>query len=437
MRITLWDFSKRVNSTKIPTTQGTVSDVFLKEDTSRFSPVFEINNVDNIPFNYLKFEDRFYYITNVVCIANDVYQLECSIDVLGTWRGQIASTTGFKLYSSVGFDTDIPDTRLSTVSSPTFSTSSGDLYTNSKRYIINYVTTHPTVGGSGLVVVNSFNAKSIANEITNTDLLNALKDLQKSFQSCYDSVISCIQVPFDLSSGSNVDIYLGDYNIGVKGGIPEDVVSFDLTLNIPWQFNDWRNRSGYTSLIIYLPAVGYVELNPDDFIGKTFLKVRLSVSGLDGTGAYNIENIMRVPVNFGVYVPMNGLAYNSVGFVGNAVSSLSSALVGDTTGTIASGFNAIKSSTARATGTGGSYSGSACYLAPIGYTSNEVTLTTICHDTTIMPSSINAVQGQPVNAVGGVTSGYNEFVNASVECNAPNDLKEQINGYLNGGFYYE
>ena len=54
-----------------------------------------------------------------------------------------------------------------------------------------------------------------------------------------------------------------------------------------------------------------------------------------------------------------------------------------------------------------------------------------------MPSSINAVQGQPVNAVGGVTSGYNEFVNASVECNAPNDLKEQINGFLNGGFYYE
>ena len=40
MNVTFWNFSKRQNSTKVPTSGGTVYDVKLKDDTSLLNPVF-------------------------------------------------------------------------------------------------------------------------------------------------------------------------------------------------------------------------------------------------------------------------------------------------------------------------------------------------------------------------------------------------------------
>lgn len=437
MKITVYNFSKRENSTKLPNVEGVEFDVLLKENTSKYTPSFKIYNQNMLNYNYVKWNELYYYVSDIISIGNNQWQIDCTIDVLASYRSNIASTKCFKTYSSVGYDTDIIDSRLSTVDQQTRKTSSATMYSKSIRYLLSYVTTEPTRGGSGIVCVDSGKAVQIANEISSTSLIDSLVQLQKSLQSCYDSVISCIQLPFDVSSGVTWPIVLGDYNTGLTGGIPEIYKELSVNVNIPWQFNDWRNSAPYTSLLIYLPGYGSIELNPDDFNGKSYINVTLGVSGLDGSGAYIVDGIVKVPVNFGVYMPMNGVAYNPLGTLSGAMSAVGNLASANMFGAISSAFNASLSINSRNTGNGGSYSGGSGYVNPQGFEYNQVVVTTICHNTNVEPNSMTEEQGRPLNAIATITSGYNQCVNASVSCNASDEIKQQINNYLNGGFYYE
>ena len=64
MEITLYNFSKRSNSTKQPT-NGTIKHVALKSECSIYNPIFTFSTND-IDFNYIKaFSNKFYYVTDI------------------------------------------------------------------------------------------------------------------------------------------------------------------------------------------------------------------------------------------------------------------------------------------------------------------------------------------------------------------------------------
>lgn len=436
LTVTLFNFSKRENSTKQPT-GGVDVGCYLKEQTSVYTPSFEIYNINMPIYNYLKWENRYYYINDCTSIGNGQWLVECDIDVLATYKSDISNVTCFKKYATNGYDTSIPDTRLSTVDNATRKTNGVKIYDKATTFLITYVTSEPTRGGTGIVNVNASTALAIAKEITNTDLISSLVELQKSLQSAYDSVISCIQLPFSVSSGVTWPVYLGNYMTGITGAIPEYYIETTTNIEIPWQFTDWRNLNTYTSLIIYLPGYGSLELNPNDFIGKTTITITLGISGLDGTGAYLIDNIVKVPVNFGVFMPMNTVAKNPLALLSGGASALGSLASGNIIGATESLFNTSLASNTRYVGTGGGFSGGSGYINPTGYEYNYATLTSICHNTSIEPSAIGTVQGRPCNNVARISSGYNECVNASVSCIASQVIIDRINAYMNGGFYYE
>ena len=64
---------------------------------------------------------------------------------------------------------------------------------------------------------------------------------------------------------------------------------------------------------------------------------------------------------------------------------------------------------------------------------------TISHNTNIAPASINDVNGRPLNQVKTISdlSGYVQTADFSVISNALEQLKSQINNYMNGGVYIE
>lgn len=437
MEIILYDFSKRENSTKRPNQGGVKINVSLKEQTSIDTPSFILTSQDMQKFNYVQYGRFYYYIEDTISLAKDTWQIDCVIDVLATWKAEIGNTRAFKLYSTLGYNTAIPDTRLSTKDIRTVQKTSVKMYDKSQRYLINYVTSEPTRGGSGIVCVDSGTALDIAKEITNDNLIQALVELQKSLQSAYDSVISCISIPFDVSSGVSWPIYLGNYMTGISGDIPELYLEKVVFIDIPWQFNDFRNMAPYTSLILYLPHYGPIELNPSDFIGKSRITVTMGISGLDGTGSYLIDGIIKVPVNFGTFMPMNGVAYNPLSILSGGASFLTSLATGNLLGAGHTAFNSTLATNTRYTGSGGGYGGTSTYINPEGFEYNYCVLFSICHDTTVQPSTVGTIQGRPVNAIADVTNGYNQFANASIDCDAPQRLKTEINNYMNGGFYYE
>jgi len=89
MQITLYEnFAKKDNSTLRPSIGGTVIDCFLKNSTSITNPTFVLT-VENFNITYVKWDDRYYFVSDIMSIKNGVIELSCSLDVLATYKEQI------------------------------------------------------------------------------------------------------------------------------------------------------------------------------------------------------------------------------------------------------------------------------------------------------------------------------------------------------------
>lgn len=126
MLIKMWRTTKRENSTATPDSQPawftnkveyTVS---LKEETSVLNPTFILNISGHDGQNYVQAFGRYYWVTNVRSLVNNVMAIDCKIDPLGSYRGHIQNTTAYVTYDSTP-NTEIPDKRLGVQTTPTMS----------------------------------------------------------------------------------------------------------------------------------------------------------------------------------------------------------------------------------------------------------------------------------------------------------------------------
>ena len=103
-------------------------------------------------------------------------------------------------------------------------------------------------------------------------------------------------------------------------------------------------------------------------------------------------------------------------------------------------FNSMIVNNKHSIGTNGSMGGISSILANISADEGgDIYAITISHNTNISPASINDVNGRPLNQVKTISdlSGYVQTADFSVISNAPEQLKAQINNYMNGGVYIE
>ena len=65
----------------------------IKEETSIINPTLTIKSSSPIIYNYLYIEKfrRYYYITNVTNVGNDLWSIDLKVDVLMSFRGDIVN----------------------------------------------------------------------------------------------------------------------------------------------------------------------------------------------------------------------------------------------------------------------------------------------------------------------------------------------------------
>ena len=111
MNVYLYNNTKRLNSTKAaPTAVDTLS-CTLKDNCSFIEPVLRIKAATIPTFNYFKFENRYYWLTNLVSLANELWEIHGVVDPLTSFRGHVFNTQAFVLYDSTP-NTQLPDNRL-------------------------------------------------------------------------------------------------------------------------------------------------------------------------------------------------------------------------------------------------------------------------------------------------------------------------------------
>lgn len=443
MDILFYNHTKRENSTLRPTGAGDSRSVLLKEGTSIYNPTFIMAD-DVTEYNYCQWGVRYYYIRDIVVAKNQRFEVECALDVLATFKEEIGNVSAFSLYASSGFNDGIPDDRLSTVDTASIQSSNLGLFNagaTDGTYILQYATSASTKGPSGILWLSDSDAKVVSAALNETGFNDFLDNFAKQLVGAYDALISCRYVPLNWyalgTSGGTKSVVLAGYATSAAGKVPSDIVTYEGSISIPWQFSDFRNLSPYTSLLLYLPAYGFLEINPADVIGKSSLEISATCDGITGDVFYVVDNIARCSTNISSPIAIGTTGTNSFGVAGGLVSAGANLLGGNYMGATADLFGAALASTQRTVGVCGSNGGLAGVFANVGTSGMTVRLYSICHNTSDNPADMAASHGRPVRAVQGVVSGYNQFVNASVQCNAPDMIKQQINAYMNGGFYYE
>ena len=136
--------SKRKNSTLQPSL-GASFDVLLKTPTSLHTPTFTIN-AGSFDYNYLKWGNRYYFVTDVVSRNNNLWEVSAVVDVLATYKAEILASTQFVSYSSVQGNAWLADTRIPLLKNATVSqasTTMNFLFNETGFYVLS------TVGKTG------------------------------------------------------------------------------------------------------------------------------------------------------------------------------------------------------------------------------------------------------------------------------------------------
>lgn len=472
-----YTFAKRKNSTAIPTGTGTSIDLQLKSGTSLVSPTFLIENSGRPAYNYISFEGRNYFVNDIISVRNNLWELDCTEDFLGSWKGVIGGTSAYILYATGGRN-DIPDQRIGVEADVIVDTSSAAIPGINISSI-----------GAGSVVLSvtgtgSFGDYFLDNRADLPELLDGVDNwiasqgwqgvddmINQWFHggSAAECVKNCIALPFSLADttfsgnvGPAQSLVLGAYPCATAGGSPimahrivNPVYRVSKNILIPWQYNDWRRSSPYTAVFMYLPFIGMISLSASEIEGESSLDVTYAFNLASGdvsvevqtasvvkvlaTASTNIAmaqtfgsaNVSGSKVSQAIVTGIGGLAFAAgTALTGGSLLVAGAALFGGATGAAAGLIGAAGGETH---GGGGLTGGAVCGLT------DHIMVYTVSKQLTDTQANLNALMGKPVMGKHTINT-YNGFVQTS-GCQVEGDMFDQerdaINRMCDGGIYYE
>ena len=476
-----YKFSKRKNSTKQPTGTGTVYNVDLKSGTSLLAPTLLLSNSGKPDFNYFKFEGMYYFVRDIVSVRNDLWEVYGKVDGMATAKTQILNTKAYVIYDTVA-NTEIPDNRLpmKTTKSVQAQTAACPLTPDSGCYILSLTGSN---GSTGVYKVNAGELGALIDDVAyiNNNLFDypsqptydnydysgtlssigdnlaaAAHNLQLNFEylrdcakytisqffgsgNCAENIRQCLYIPFNRGTtyGPN-NIYLGTFKTQQSlSKLATDTIVDSATVSIPWQTNDYRRRSPYTDVYLYIPYIGMVKLSSENLVGQSSVTVEYALSLRDGsliaTVTSGVQIIGQYSGNVGVSVP-----------VGISNINMPKAAQSIITGIVAAASKNWGAIGMAAINLGESVSPNYTCLGGLdGLTSiatiQNITCYTVLHDTVVAPNTELQTIGSPTMAPKALSTltGYCQCMDAHVDADLPWPILNEVDGYLNSGFFIE
>lgn len=408
MNITFYQFSKRNNSTKLVNVSGTTYDCKLKDQTSMINPALVINGVPanfNPIWNYAyipKF-NRYYFIDNWRWMLG-VWECDCSIDVLASWRTEIGASEEYILrndstdpliYNSNIIDTMYPMTNQKDIREIEIDTPFVDVIAGG-CYVIGVIDAGDVSDNNGSVGALTYYAmtpheleilksKLMSNDnlITMgiTDAFGTLLNPDMSAETLkvmynpYQYISSCMWFPFGKLSinGTTVSgIKLGwwTYPISARKIYPDIVVFMEDIGPVPLHTQDRDgHRGAYLSnnpysVYMLIGRFGTINLNTSFFnVGIDSIRIEYSVDVVTGSCVLEVvryrtneyyNTIQRRSFQLGVPIQLAQVSSDYLGtalatvdmvnnMAGNVVGGATKLAMGDIGGAVSSGLNAIAS----------------------------------------------------------------------------------------------
>lgn len=454
MRLKLWKFSKRRNSTSFPTSTPLFElEVTLKDGCNILQPSWLIrtSNISHyMQCNYANFEGRYYFLRSPTIVRNDLIQIEGSVDVLATYQQYILAKSAFVERAAVAYDPNLPDNLLSqdtTIAQPRVFTSREIAgWDANGTFIVR------TIGGSGAIsstgirsyCMTAENLSQILNGMFDTGRYDFLSDTSvKSFFNPFQYIVDCKWFPFNSSvfntAGVGEEITLGWWKSGGYGvPVLNTNIHDSIDVSIPSGiYDDFRRYdSRWSTLRILIPGCGSYFLNPAEC--DRDIRVEFDIDIATGDGIVKIHPMTQPSATIALYsgrycspISIGQLETNTGGLIASTMSVAGSILSGNLLGAAGNMLNVAQhllQPTPSLNGNSGNISAllntPRIVVTLVQYNSKEFAVSEV---------------GRPVMATLPLSmfTGFVKCGNVSMLIPGLEEEVQMLNGLMNGGFYIE
>lgn len=498
MKIYLYSFAKKRNSTAIPSGTGFEVEVQLKENCSVFHPSFILNH-NAADFNYVRAvfpssggsSDTYYYFVDDITFNTDrIITAVCSCDTLATLRSEIFGTRANIMYCADSTETQVVDQRLPIRNYIDYTETKIDLSTtNSGGLVIKDLSTgfggEPTVilgvtgkGSFGAYMLEDFyDLAEILDGCDNylsgwNDMFTGLKQLffGGTASECLKSAIA-LPIEIDLTETGDPygeQLYLGSYPctrsdltpINVRY-IRSQIKKGQYQLSIPWSSdapaNSWLRSSPYQDFILYFPFVGIIHLNPADLANARMIYIDYAINITSGDISVMVKGVHEetFPDKKVILATANGnmainTPFGSTGIDTNRLTQSISAGLATATSALAM-TNPVSAALTLAGGIGTAAAGAISAAGGTGYGDGGlgggsssgldkfIRLINVTRSLTATPAQWAQTFGKPYMRPDNVGnhSGLVITEGFSLSASAPKDMIEEVNRLMDGGVFIE
>lgn len=478
-KVKFWNFSKRVNSTAVPTATATEYMCVVKTETSLINPTLELNyGLANAPqFNYCQIPDfgsRYYWVREWH-FSERLWSCELEIDPLGSFKSDIGSSSFYVLRAASTYDPAIVDTHYPVLSTVYQDTILPTDVTNwwsfanditSGYYVVGlrgYVQSGQTAGTTTFVIFTPAEFKAFTRKVFDSQMtdfvsgtpLEITDTLAKMIFDPTKFVASCIWVPgsptgYNQTTGINVGwwTFAGTYKVASPGTkISFQAKNYTLS-NHPQSSTrgKYLNTPPFTYRNIYLPRVGLVDISDKIPSNAGAVYVTLDVDPISGEGLYGLYwkvlatdnqsyQFDIIQAQIGVEIPLTSTLLTMQDFasglssVGNTALNILTGNILGAAGDIASAFSSFSPHPEDI----GKHSGFLGYNTTIHYPYINERFNGVADED-------NAENGRPLCKVKQIStlSGYFQVLHGDIAiANATRYEMDQINSFLESGMFYE
>lgn len=459
-KVRLYTIEKYDRSTKQPTGTGKEYECLANTPFSILSPTLRLATGDAVSvynYVYVPSVDRYYFV-NEWTYSRGLWEADCAVDVLASWKSYIGDSTLYVLRSAAQSDGAVidmayPTTAKLDVVQKAFTLAGSD----QEPWNYDGVNGSYVVGIAGRTggavtywAMNNAMWSNFTNEIFGSgEYAGIVDEAEKRNFNPLQYFVSAKWFPFNIqTAGGTAPITLGWWTMGSKAFQFEASSSrpmFSGTITIPKHpqagaRGKYMNSGAFSAYALKLPCFGLVQIPPALIIDSTSLEVEIWTNIADGTGMLKVTaNNRTEPIIFleapvgcpvqlsqvsaGLLSSIANRAQAGGGLLGEVVQAARSAIteIGEVVGL------PVENSTAVAT------SGTNASRAMTKITPALLATFTYATDEDVQH------RGRPLCKLVKVStlSGYIQAADGDILAPATESELRSIKAYLEGGFFYE
>lgn len=382
--VRLYTLSKRDNSTKRPTGDGTEYSCILKSGCGILHPTITLDigkTSDPSQYNYAYIPnfDRYYFIEEWY-FDRALWTASLKVDVLATYKTEIGNANLYVMRCASEHNGDIIDTLYPAKSGCSFeSETKSNPWDDAMTYVVGIVSKSATCGSQshyGLLRASfsqlcNWLLSDVVTSANGFSINDCSLELQRSLVEPLQFIKSCVLLPVAIgdthgTTGATVNVY--GWSTPVTGKIltENDAIEKTYTFDIHKHPDtsargNYVNSAPFTAITLTVPPFGTFDIDTSVTCNASTLTVTIRIDQITGKGTMTVKChgavLNRIEAQIGIPISMSSVTRDYLGTASNVGGAISGLLTGDVLGGLSGIGNALQSLQARANtiGTTGSY----------------------------------------------------------------------------------